>query len=173
MKIKVDQFCSLATSPSWQAWLYHYNVDVYRKFIAKLQASRGCTQNREIMTELLALINGDASGSAALGEFLNRHYPYMVEGGSAPAIEKSNQSDIVFECNPKLLTYPRRIIFTGDQRSLQRKIAEFTLDKIKHDSIIVGNKAYIEYLTKDDRHLASSIPDGKWLIAAYRLKVIN
>lgn len=168
MRIKVEQFCSLATSPSWQAWLYHFNADLYRKFIKRLQESRGCSQNRELMTEILQEIDS-INGGDALGAFLAKHYPHMIDGPNKANISKHTGQ--VFEYyNPNILTYPRRVIFTGDIRSLKRTVNEFVLDKIKHDSIIVGNTAYVEYLTKEDMNIADKIPNSNWQIPAYRLR---
>jgi len=170
MQIKIEQFCSLATSPSWQAWLYHYNADLYRQFINKLQQSRGCKQNSEIMTEILNEIK-KCGGDNDLGAFLSKHYPHVIiSNESTPDIV--GESDDVFEYyNPNILSYPRRIIFTGDQRSLKRTINEFVLDKIKYDSIIIGDKAYIEYLTSDDAGIVDKIPNHNWQIPSYRLKM--
>jgi len=171
MRVKVEQFCSLATSPSWQAWLYHFNAELYRRFIKRLQESRGCNQNRDLMTEILREID-TSGGSDALGTFLSKHYPHMIEG--LERIQPIQSSGSVFEYyNPNILTYPRRIIFTGDLRSLRHTINEFVLDKIKHDSIIVGNTAYIEYLTSDDSAIVDKIPDQNWQIPAYRLRTFK
>lgn len=170
LTVKVEQFCSLATSPSWQAWLYHFNADLFRRFIKRLQESRGCSQNRDLMVEILGEID-KANGSDELSLFLTKHYPHMIDGNKAVRQPAQPHSDKVFEYyNPNVLTYPRRIIFTGDQRSLKKTINEFILDKIKHDSIIVGNKAYIEYLIADDAAIVDKIPNSNWMIPAYRLR---
>lgn len=167
MKILVDRFCSLATSPSWQAWLFHFNKQLHRKFIKKLQGAKGCNQNKDLMIHLLEEIEL-LDGSGKLEEFLSKHYPNMIEGRRTPVDETP---DAVFpNYNPHLLTYPRRIIFTGDKKTLHNKVQEFVLDKIRHDSIIVGNKAYIEYLTKADSGIVEQIPDKNWLIGRYRLQ---
>ncbi len=171
MQVKVEQFCSLSTSPSWQAWLYHYDATIYRRFIKRLQESRGCSQNRDLMTEILTEINNNGGGDK-LGDFLSKHYPHMIEGNKH--LKQLKQTGSVFEYyNPMILTYPRRIIFTGDKRSLKKTIAEFVLDKIKYESIIVGNTAYIEYLTTDDNAIINKIPDSNWQIPLYRLKMTN
>lgn len=172
MKIKVDQFCSLATSPSWQAWLYKYDASLYREFIAKLQESRGCSQNRLIMTELLSKISSDPNGNAVLQDFINKNYPHMIENddGSPVRIKrddtKANEKVFVYY-KPNALTYPRRIIFRDDPR---KQIAEFILDKYKYDSIIVDGVGYVEYLTREDIAIADKIPNSNWQIVAYRMR---
>lgn len=169
MRVKVEQFCSLATSPSWQAWLYHFNVDLYRRFIKRLQESRGCSQNRGLMTEVLQEID-KAGGGTALGTFLSQHYPHMIDEPGQVRKPPAQITDVFEYYNPNIMTYPRRIIFTGDARTLKRTVNAFVLDKIKHDSIIIGNTAYVEYLTADDAAVADKIPNQNWQIPAYRLR---
>lgn len=171
MRIKVDQFCTLATSPSWQAWLYHHHVNLYRKFIRQIQGSRGCNQNRELMTEVLQEI--DKAGGDALAEFLQKHYPHMISGQQPLRHQREDSkaldNDGVFQhYNPNILTYPRRQIFVGPKSMLKGKVQEFLLDKIRGDHIIIGERAYIEYLEKSDKAIADQIPIKNWLIAAYR-----
>ena len=174
MLVKVDQFCSLSTSPSWQAWLYHTDTVLYRKFIKRLQESKGCSQNRDLMIDILKELDKLPDGAEKLNNFLTKHYPHMIENSEKQFnddILHSNFDNTVFEYyNPNLLTYPRRIIFTGDQRSLRQTIKEFVLDKIKYDSIIISNTAYIEYLIAEDSLIVDKIPDSNWRIPAYRLK---
>lgn len=167
MQVKVEQFCSLATSPSWQTWLYNYNVDLYRSFMMDLRASRGCGQNRDIMIRLLKKID-EVGGGDELSVFLHKYYPHVIDGA-----QKKNiiASDAVFEYyNPNIMTFPRRIIFSGDMHTLKRTVNGFILDKIKYDSIIIGDKAYVEFLTSDDAVIADKIPSSNWRIAAYRLR---
>lgn len=167
MKVKIEQFCSLATSPSWQAWLYHFNIDLYRKFIKRLQESKGCKDNRSLMVEILQEID-KLDDNGKLADFLSKQYPHMLEGLHDNVVKSD---DNVFEYyNPSILTYPRRIIFTGDRRSLLKTVNEFVLDKIKYDSIIVGQNAYVEYLNKTDIAVVEKVPSSNWQIAAYRLR---
>ena len=172
MKIKVDQFCSLATSPSWQAWLYKYDANLYREFIAKLQESRGCSQNRTIMVDLLAQIGANHNGNVLLQDFINKNYPHMIENDDGSPVkikrDESRTNDKVFVYyKPNALTYPRRMIFRDDPR---KQIATFVLDKLKHDSIIVDGVGYVEYLTREDAAIADKIPNSNWQIVAYRMR---
>lgn len=165
MNVKVEQFCSLATSPSFQSWLFHHNGDIYRRFINRLRESRGCGENRELMKDLLVEIQ-DNGGGDAIAEFLMKHYPHMIEGGVKT--QAGDYDEVFTHYNPSILTYPRRIIFTGPKRELSKKVREFELDKLKSDHIIVGDRAYIEYLEKSDAAIAEQIPLSNWQIAAYR-----
>lgn len=165
MKIKVEQFCSLATSPSFQSWLFHYDDGLYRRFIARLRESRGCGDNRELMKGLLTNIQ-EQGGGDAMTTFLQKHYPAMVGGGTKASA--GDYDDVFTHYNPNILTYPRRIIFVGPKRELLKKVREFVLDKPKSDHIIVGDRAYVEYLEEADAAITDKIPLRNWQIAAYR-----
>jgi hypothetical protein len=164
MKLKVEQFCSLATSPSWQAWLYKYNPEIYADFIKKIKLNNSCTRNKEYMTDVLTKID-QAGGGDDLCDFLLNHYPYVIDGIDFTAVKPNRP---VFEYyNPDILTFPRRIVFTGS--NLKRQVNSFVIDKIKYDSIIVDGVAYVEYLTSEDKGIMYSIPSENWQIASYRL----
>ena len=146
---------------------------LYRKFIHKLRESSGCTQNKDLMVEVLKEI--DKTGGDDLIEFLQKHYPHMLSGQST--IRQQNEDaqalkdDNVFQhYNPNILTYPRRQIFVGPRSMLNGKVQEFLLDKIRGDHIIVKGRAYIEYLEKGDTAIADQIPQSNWQISQYRLR---
>jgi len=166
MQILTERFCSLSTSPSWQAWLYHHNVDIYRKFINSLNGSRGCGENRELMKEVLSTID-DNGGGPDLSEFLLKHYPDMVEGGVTSTTIDDNY-EIFPNYNPDILTYPRRIIFTGPKRELMQRVRSFLLDKIQSDFIISDGRVYVEYLKAEDAEIMRQIPQSNWQISQYR-----
>lgn len=174
MKVKVDKFCSLSTSPSWQAWLFHFDVPMYRRFMRQLQESRGCNQNRDIMVELLKEMEKIPGGVEKLFEFLEKHYPHMIvreqkaEAKKAPAPVKSPVGPVFQHFNPNVLTYPRRQVLEGED--LRQRVQEFMLDKIKGDFVIVDGKAYVEFLERGDAPLADKIPAKNWQIAAWRLR---
>lgn len=170
MNLKVALFCTLATSPSWQAWLFRYNSDLYKEFITELQKSRSCSDNRRVMEETLPKIE-QAGGMGILLEWISSNYPHMLEDSTIKPKAAIKSSDPVFEYfNPNVVTYPRRKIFKGDANSLHKQVNEFVLDKIRYDSIIIKDTAYVEYLAESDRALLSKIPQSSWQIAQYRLK---
>jgi hypothetical protein len=171
-KVRVDKFCSLATSPSWQAWLFHLDHDLYRRFIKKLQQSRGCSHNRDLMVEILKEIDKIDSGGPQLIEFLTKHYPTMlVTDDSQPRLIRQDQHESIFDYyNPHILTYPRRMILIGTPTDLKQRVQEFLLDKIQTDFVIVGDRAYIEYLKAEDASIKDQIPTKNWQVAAWRLR---
>lgn len=170
MQVRVDKFCSLSTSPSWQAWLFHLDMPIYRRFMRRLQESRGCNQNKDIMVELLKELEKVPDAVEKLFEFLTKHYPHMiVKDAQSAAASKKKVSSAVFQYyNPNIRTYPRRQIFEG--KDLEKQVREFLLDKIKSDYVIVDGRAYVEYLEQEDAKIAAKVPVSNWQIAAWRLK---
>jgi hypothetical protein len=121
------------------------------------------------MKNLLPIIE-NKNGNDQLIAFLRQNFPHVVDEKSETA-QKTQDLPPVFEhYNPKILSYPRRIIFEGNTQSLKQQILQFTIDKPKHDSLIIKNKAYVEYLTRADMQIAHQIPMKNWIIAQYRLK---
>lgn len=121
------------------------------------------------MVEVLAEID-KAGGNDKLLAYLHQHYPHiLVSKQAAPAAVKD--SDEIFEnYNPDLLTYPRRIIFEGEASELRSKVQSFLVDKIKSDFVIVGDRAYVEYLTSEDTAIKDLIPITNWRVALWRQK---
>ena len=170
MQIITSKFCSLATSPSFQAWLYNYDAELYRRFITKLRDAQGCGENRELMKALLAEIER-LGGADIILDFLQKNYPNMIEGGVKAPAATDNYDNIFTHYNPSILTYPRRIIFTGPKQELKKKVHEFLLNKLKSDYIIVDSRAYVEYLEQSDIAVEKKIPLTSWLISQYRLRL--
>jgi hypothetical protein len=169
MMLKVDQFCSLVTNPSWQAWLYKFDAELYTEFAERLRAARSCSDNREVMASMLPKIE-DRNGKDQLIAFLRQSFPHVIDE-KAVAKKADEQYPPVFEhTNSRIISYPRRVIFDGDTQSLKQKILQFTIDKPKHDSIIIKDKAYVEYLRREDMQVAHQIPLKNWKIAEYRIK---
>lgn len=168
MKIRADRFCSLSTSPSWQAWLFHFDVTIYRRFIRRLQESRGCNQNREIMVELLKEIEAVDGGLDKLMEFLGKHYPHMIVGDAKPATV-APANNVFPDFNPDILTYPHRRVFENqNRRELEKEVKGFLVGKAKSDFVISDGRAYVEYLEQSEADLP--VPLKSWLIAAWRSK---
>lgn len=165
MKIKVEQFCALATSPSWQAWLYQFNSDIYKSFIEKLRVSKNCTENRELMHDILTKIkNVDNSGK--LHAFLKERYPHVIASEEKQKIGDLN--GVFPGYISGVLTYPHRIIIEAPADALEKRIRKLIRGKAKADYIIVGKFGYIEYLDNSEKDLIGQIPDKNWLISAYR-----
>lgn len=166
-ELKISLFCSLATSPSWHTWLYNYNESIYNNYMAKLHESKGCNFNRELMVETLDIISNNG-GYEQLLDFIRINYPYMVIDDYVHSPRNVIRDEVFPDYVPDLLTYPRRIVFVGEPDELNIRIQKFTFDKIRYDSIIVGNKGYVEYLTQTDAAIIDQIPMSNWLIAGYR-----
>lgn len=167
MQIKIDKFCGLAHSPTWQAWLYHFNSDLFSRFSNLLRSARGCSQNTDIMIDVLKEIDSVPDGSNKLLSFLRANYAYMLVDDT---IVNKRQSDEIFGYyNPNILTYPRRLLINGTSDELLKKVNEFSINKLKVDYVIVDDKLYVEYLLESDNKILNQIPESNWKIAAFKL----
>lgn len=161
--VKVDQFCSLATSASWQAWLYHYNKELYRYFIEKLRLSKNCSSNSELMKDVLQQIN-ESDTSGQLYDFLRTNHPHVLIDDY---VKKDN---VVFKNYVHgVLTYPHRIILSDNNiNNLRAKIRQMSDKKFRFEYVIVDNDAYIEYLDYSEKDMVHNIPSKNWLVLAYK-----
>lgn len=169
-KVKIDKFCSLAHSPSWQAWLYHFDANLFSEFTKKIRASRGCSQNTDIMIDTLKDIDKDISGSDKLLKFLRLNYPYMLVDDVDDVKDDIINDEIFEHYNPDILTYPHRLIIAGSKQDLLNRIQTFSENKLRVDYVIVDDKLYIEYLNNNDGNISSKIPKSNWKIASWKLK---
>lgn len=164
MKVRVENFCALATSPAWQSWLFHNHVELYRSFVKRLHVSQGCTENRRIMVDALKVLNA-AGKSDDLVLFLKQHQPgALVESVVVPP--SGDKYGVFPDFVAGLLTYPHRHIISGP--NLAVAVEKFLADKGESDSLVLEDVAYVEYLNVAEAHLIPLIPATSWRIRAYR-----
>jgi hypothetical protein len=178
MNINMRHFCTLATSPEWQTWLYNYSKEYYKDLIDHLRTSSGCGSNSAKMTEILNKIK-NGSGGPKLESFLTQTFPQVLNKPKCGAkgirkstvVESAQKMDLhdVFEYyNPSLVTYPRRLIMAG--LDLEKKISDFLRNKSIYEHIVIEDRVYIEYLNPEENNLAKDIPEHNWQIKKYRTK---
>ena len=160
MKIRVNRFCALSTAKDWQTWLFKYNQELYSEFIAQLRLSQGCNDNRMLMENFLTRID-QLGGMPPLIEFLRAHYSHLIVDDNI--LQSSDPKwDKLF--GNEILTYPRRKLLVGSRETLPQLVENFISDKINCSVLIVNDRAYIEYLDKNETHLFDHIPAKNWLI---------
>lgn len=170
MNIKMENFCSLSTNPTWQAWLFHNANAIYNDLIAHLKTSKSCANNRDKMIAIFAQLTAEEPLRDKLYAFIREKFPYIIRSESElhqPRPESVRVSTIFPEYNPNLLTFPRRMILnTTDQQSLQA----FLSDKGISEYVIHGGKTYIEYLPSGfPAHVAANIPSSNWYTKKYKM----
>lgn len=176
MKVRVNQFCGLSTSPQIQAWLYRYNADLYNSFIEDMKQSRGCNQNRENMQKVYDAIvaNGDLE---KLTDYLKTHFPHVIEieGQETPEApsallvpETENSTNILNAMkemfNRRTVTFPRRTVVPVTGFDPDVAVESFSKDKIAVKWLVHDNVLYLEYLLKVDEPIKDSILESNWLV---------
>ncbi len=163
MKIRVERFCLLATSKDWQTWLYEYDKELYTEFIGRLHKSRGCGDNREIMHEILTIIDEKGDGPE-LARFLRAYYPYMIIDDEKPKEIHVDSAGLDKLFGSGILTFPRRRIIYDEPFRLKATVQKFVSDKINYEFLLAHDKAYVEYLEKGEEKLVSKIPAKNWVL---------
>jgi hypothetical protein len=174
MRLKTDQFCALATSPAWHAWLHSFNQDLFKDLATHLGKRSSCKANSDKMIALLEQIQAIPDGEVQLEGFLRRHSPHVLledEPQEVPVIP----SGVFGHYDPELLTVPRRLVIPAHtQQDAAHRAEEFLKGKIYADSIVLPEAgqwaAYIEFLPPEMNILADKIPVENWRIRAYRAK---
>lgn len=176
MKVRVNQFCGLSTSPQIQAWLYRYNADLYNSFIEDMKQSRGCNQNRENMQKVYDAIvaNGDLE---KLTDYLKTHFPHVIEieGQETPEApstlivpDTENSTNILNAMkemfNRRTVTFPRRTVVPVTGFDPDVAVESFSKDKIAVKWLVHDNVLYLEYLLKVDEPIKDSILESNWLV---------
>jgi hypothetical protein len=123
------------------------------------------------MTELVEKIFLRPGGKEQTIGFLQANFPAMLDYSDGPVQPTQPAGpEVPFEIkNENLLTFPRRtVIENANPVLLQDSVAEFLRDKAKHDFVIVGPRAFIEYLPQAHARLATQIPSKNWIIPAFK-----
>ena len=177
MRIRIEQFCNLSTNNTFQRWLWAYDPDLYKELTNHLKVSKGCGSNREKMTVLIGKIEARPGGRNAVIEFLRTNFPAMLDQDNIHESSISDKqiestvipSDVPFLFNGVQLTFPRRIILHHPNLGvLQENLKNFIKDKLRIEYIIIGNKAYIEYVPVSHARVLNQIPEVNWQVPKFK-----
>ena len=169
MRIRVEQFCNLSTNSQWQAWLYKYDSVLYQDLINHLRTTRGCSHNREKMVELMGVIESRSGGQNAIMEFLKSSFPSIIDYDGEVVSSAIPVTVAPFEWNGTQLTFPRRIILQHvDVNVLLENVKSFISDEIRVEYVIIGNKAYIEYVPSSHARILNQIPVKNWRVPVFK-----
>jgi hypothetical protein len=167
LKVRTSVFCGIATSPAWQSWLFEFDQDLYRSFMAKLHESKGCGENRQIMMNLFEEIQ-QGGHEDTLVAFLQQRFPTALLSNPAPVAKVDN--NIFPDYTPGVLTYPHRHIIDSGE-NVQQQISEFLKGKGRSDVLVKNGVAYIEYMLLEEKGM--DIPVSNWLLQAWKQKHKN
>ena len=173
-KIKPDEFCYLAKSELFLTWLKNLNIDLHTDLIRFLMSGQGCAENRMKMYETLQIIVKNRQWALALESFLSKHFPAMITDDAKVSTtprrlvskEVENKHKVFTYYDPSLATFPRRIIFSGGD--LQKKVRDFCARQFFCESLIIDDRAYVEYIQPDAAIHKAEIPEKNWQIGQYK-----
>jgi hypothetical protein len=172
MRLRLDQFCFLATAPAWLAWLYELSSPLYVEFVEHLRRKPSCRANSDKMLEMLHKITALNNGEDELETFLRHTFPHvLIDDRPIPARSRPQPRGPVFpHYDPNLITIPRRRVLTGQDgiAKLEQVVVSFLADKVESDFVIVDGVAYIEYLPRELEYLIGRVPETNWLVRRYR-----
>lgn len=164
MKIDTSSFCGLSTSHVWQSWLSSFDVVIYRGFLERLKANRGCSDNRRLMEAVLVEVMSKPSGAERLRDFLQRNFPYMLLDKSG--FDRVVINELLSYFSGKIVTIPRRKSFSG--AGLEAQVRDFCADKLVCEYLLTDGFAFVEFLSKSDSHLVDEISEKNWILSKYK-----
>jgi hypothetical protein len=161
----------LATAQPWLAWLRTFSAPLYEELIKHMRDKPGCKHNREKMLDILKKISLTPGGTVKLEQFLRQSFPNVLKDdpGNLPVRDLIGEVPVFGHYDPSLMTIPRRIILVNkDQAALLNLIQKFMVDKAEGDYVVVGSRAYVEYLPQDLEYLKTQIPAQNWLTRKWK-----
>ena len=191
MNIKVAYFCSLANHKEWKEWLKANAEELYYDLLETLKM-RSCRKNSDKMLEIYNKLYSIGLGNK-LELLISSRFSNIIELESDEQSEKvivsrsdkkkrvktklpsrkftnnaTNKHGVFSSYNPKILTFPHKIILTGD--NLEEQVESFIRDKIGVDYIVVEDHAYIEYFLSKYGDIVDSVPRENRDIYSYRMR---
>lgn len=193
LRLHYSKFCGLARTPDFRKWLKETASDL-DDYLSQASPVGGCKARAERMVHVYNKLYETGKGSI-FEQVLRERFPYVIDADSKPTlrsamptktpiapppiarVDVSKVLDIhgVFKSyRPEILTFPqKRIIVNADKKQLEAQLSTFIRDKYGVDSIIVGDRAYIEYFEPRYKDVAGKIPEEKREIYQYRQRTKN
>ncbi len=157
-----------------QLWVQRHALDLYKALMLKINANSGCRATSEYMIELYNELKRRGK-QLDFEHFMKERFPYVIEAVKPTiqvqaASEPSANIHHVFKSyNPRLLRFPQQlIIIDSDKSSLTTKVQKFVKGKSGVDSIIIDDRAYIEYFMPEYAPMIAKIPKESRDIYLYR-----
>lgn len=180
-KIRSSQFCSLITDHSFSEWLKSISISYYNELITHLSKNPKCSENRKKMIEIQnKLIKNGKSG--LLVNYLRDNHPYVLQSINAieynertsttvKLIKQPNEHNVFEHYNPKLLSFPQKVIFKNDNIDLLRRdTLRFCRDKYSCDYLILGCYSFVEYFSREYINESVSVLKNNRELYKYRVK---
>lgn len=198
LRLHYSKFCGLARTPEFRTWLKSTSSDL-EDYLAQASPVGGCKARADRMVHVYNRLYETGKGEI-FENFIKERFPYVIDknvGASidphkymtaiqkkvAPAPIPSIQSEAgkaldihgVFKIyKPDILTFPqKRIIVNSDRTQLDAQVNTFVMDKFGVDTLIIGDRAYIEYFEPRYKEVVSKIHPEKRDIYQYKQRNKN
>lgn len=180
-QIRYSQFCSLAREHNFHVWLAKNNPDCYQELLDHLSFSTGCKSNAAKMKVIVDKLKS-AGLFDNLIDFLKKHFPLTVTEedssnnvqsviGDTVVVESINDKEVFSYYNPKLLTFPHKIILENDNPDVLKKdLMDFLIDKVSYDFVFIGNRVFVEYFHRKYSEESTKIDKKSREIFKYKLR---
>ena len=194
MEIHTHSCCGISQSTDWQHWLGETDPELHSDLMLTLSKKRGCRTNSNKMKEIYVKLYDRGHGSS-FEDFITRRFPWLIKSHeparpkqatkpfkalkpvkkqpklTTQQAEDLNKHKVFKDYRPNILSFPQKLIISGNPNNLQRRVQAFTRDKLAVDWIIIEDRAYIEYFKPQHAALVDRIPREKREIYQYRQKL--
>lgn len=191
MEIHTHSFCGISQSEDWQNWLAEIDEELHADLMITLNQRKGCRTNSNKMKEIYVKLYENGNG-LAFEDFITRRFPWLIKSHKQvqPKIDQQptqttkptkplipqeaadlNKHQVFKAYRPNILSFPQKLIISGNPSNLQKHIQTFCRDKLAVDWIIIEDRAYIEYFLPKFANLISRFPREKREIYQYRKKL--
>lgn len=122
------------------------------------------------MAEILHEVSKSRGKLESLTEFLRKHFPQcLTDPLQAKNTNDLNKHKLFDFYDPSLRTYPRRLILLqSEEGDLRRAILMFCARQSHCEHVVLGDRAYIEYLPPEAAALRPRIADNSWQVLRYK-----
>lgn len=191
-EIKTGSFCGLSRSEDFQRWLQAIAKDLHADLLTVVKSAKGCRANSNKMMDIYFELNSRGL-EPNLITFLKRRFPWVLKEVEKPQKreqlqhikveqqlkrkatannwESLNKHKVFSRYRPDILSFPQKLILTGNPNSLYNKVQEFSKDKLAVDYLIIEDHAYIEYFEMKYAAVIDKIPRENRDIYKYRWKM--
>jgi hypothetical protein len=192
LQLRQAQFCGLSKTNIWTGWLKIHAPDLLDELYKTQRSGKGCRANREMM-----LLIKNKLYERGLGDkfeaLIAQKFPFIVDRKKdqpraqpvqkvitllpVPPASKGihlNKHNVFTVYRPDLLTFPHKLIIQdANKAERERKVSEFTTNKIGVNIVTIDDTAYIEYLLSKFADVLPKIQPTMYETKTYQQRMVS